>query len=67
MSPSTAMLIRMKRLILARFAVCSCQNIVLLTGTPLQNRLQESCMLLRDISPKTFTTYETFDEALNLT
>jgi hypothetical protein len=54
-------------LILAWFAVCSCQNIVLLTGTPLQNNLHELYALLNFMHPDIFTTSEPFDEAFDLT
>ncbi len=47
--------------------VCSCQNIVLLTGTPLQNNLHELYALLNFMHPDIFTTSDPFDQAFDLT
>lgn len=44
-----------------------CQNIVLLTGTPLQNNLHELYALLNLLHPDIFTTSDPFDEAFDLT
>ncbi len=51
----------------AAVAVCSCQNVVLLTGTPLQNNLHELYALLSFMHPDIFTTSEPFDQAFDLT
>ncbi|BDA46823.1 probable global transcription activator SNF2L1 [Coccomyxa sp. Obi] len=45
----------------------SCQNVMLLTGTPLQNNLHELYALLSFMHPDIFTTSEPFDQAFDLT